>query len=273
MPVSREQVRQALKSVARKTSAGIGGTMAAGIAGAPVQMALASSLFKRPYEDWQSAKSDLSEEMGTEDVPIFTSSKLKNNAFYAPHGINDPLVKHFDVGLLDRILKDPRSKHGIIMMGKNAPAAALAHEMGHARQQMDRGPWGKKYAHGLMNLSNMLSLFGAIGGAVLGKSVPGRLGKVLLKRPGALRRIGQALSSGAASKIGLGVGGVGTGYAMNLPRLNEEWGATSKALKAIEQLRTKKELEDAKKRLTRAYRTYQIGALMPAVGGTIGGAL
>ena len=58
---------------------------------------------------------------------------------------------------------------------------------------------------------------------------------------------------------------------MNYPRLAEEWGASERAHKALAKLRGAETGEKALKRLTKAYRTYQLGALLSTLSGTVPG--
>lgn len=247
------------------------GTAAGSILAQPYVRGLGTSAFKPPFEDWQDASSQLAKEMDVKDVPIFTSSHplMRLNAFYSPGGLTDAQVKALGVKLWDKWFKKRRPKHGVIVMGPTAPSAVLAHEMGHAAQQKERGPIGRKLTIPAQNILSSLSMFGALGGAALGKLLPGRLGKLLLKKPGMAKRVGQILSGKVAPYLGLAAGGLGTGYAMNYPRLSEEHGASEKAIAALTKLKGVELSDKLKDRLAKAYKTYQVGAAIPTVAGTL----
>ena len=256
-----------------KLPAAMAANMMGGAASIPYMMGKAREAFASPYEDWQDQSGALAKEMDVEDVPIMTASRMQGNAFYSPYGLSKRDADALGVRMWDKLTKDRKAKHGVIVMGHKAPASIVAHEMGHATQNKRRGKLGRKLAIPFQNISSALSLFGALGGALLGRRLPGRLGKVLMKRPGALKRIGKALAGKLGRGVGIGVGGLGTGYAMNYPRLSEEWGASTKAHKALAKLRGLTDDKEAMKRLKAAYRTYQLGAAIPTLSGTAAAAL
>jgi hypothetical protein len=271
MPLPQRPLEALAERTAKRVAAAMGGSMAGGLATLPIQTRLTRGAFKKPYEGWQDASTELAKAMDVGDVPVFTSSRMRGNAFFSPVGLNKRMVDALGIGMWDKLTKDPKAKHGVIVMGKEAPSAVLAHEMGHATQHKGRGAFGRKAALPFQNIMSALSLFGALAGAVYGKKIPGLLGRVLSRRSGALRRIGSALKSKIAPYIGGGVGGLGTGYAMNYPRLAEEHGASEKAQQAISKLRGTEAGRKALKRLTKAYRTYQLGALTSTLAGTVPG--
>jgi hypothetical protein len=231
---------------------------------------LAEEAFKKPYEGWQEAAEELAKELDVSDVPRFVSKHpmMRNQAFYS----TDPLSGRQHSTLKIKPSKDP-AKHGVIVMGEDAPLSILGHEMGHAAQQKARGPIGKKVS--LLG-QNVLAGFSVLGALIAGAAFKGgtkRLAAKLMKKPGVLKRIGKVMSHKAAPYVSMTAGGLGTGYAMNYPKLSEEWGASEKAIKALKKLRGVAASEKARKRLRKAYKTYQIAAAIPTIMGTLPAAL
>lgn len=280
-PVLRTLANKAIKQSPafidpEKLSKRLGAMMAidvgGGVAAMPVMQRLGEDAFKKPYSGWQEMEGELAKDIGVEDVPIFTSKRLKSNAFYSPRGLDERMAEILGIKTWDKLTKDPKAKHGVIIMGEDAPGAVLGHEMGHAVRNKRRGEWGKKWALPLQHLSSALSVLAAVGGAALGRKVPGALGKMKALnplRPGPAMGIGHMLRGKVAPYVGAALGGLGAGYAAVKPKLSEESGSSDIAHKALKKLRGEAEAADARKRLTKAYRTYQIGAALPVLTGTI----
>lgn len=222
------------------------------LASVPAFKHLTREIYKKPYPKWEESATQLAKAIGAEDVPIETDAGF-GPAFYVRRG--------------------EHAGPGAIAIGKGMPAAVLAHEMGHAARHKERSGFGRKWAIPAMQLLQSLSLFGALGGAVLGRKVPGRLAKVLARRPGALKRISRALSHKAAPYVGGTAGGLGAGYAMNYPLLSEEWGATERGLAGMKKVLGEEPTAKGKERLQKAYNTYRLAALIQSLAGTAPGLL
>jgi hypothetical protein len=196
---------------------------------------------------------ELAKEMGVEKVPIFTSKDPLAGSYYAD-------------------VRDPKRKfeHGLIAVGEQPPEEILAHEMGHAKLNLARSPEERKTALGRQNTLSKYSILGALAAAVAAKSGARGLGKLTKGKLGTLGRI---ISHKATPHVAAAASGLGTGYAMNYPLLAEESGATEEAIKALEKLRGKKMADEAREKLKKAYRTYQVSAALSTLAGTVPGAI
>jgi len=252
------------------TALALGGKLLGDIALSGKIKGLAGEAFEKPYESWQEGAEELAEALGVKDIPRLVSKAraLRNQAFYSTEALTPRQHKFLKT-------KKPAeaAPHGVIVMGENAPLSILGHEMGHAAQQKARGPIGKAVSLRAQSLLALTSIFGTIIGAKIFKGLPGKLAKKLAKKPGALKRVSKLLSHKAAPYVSMTAGGLGTGYAMNYPQLAEEWGASKKSIEALRKIRGDEAAEKARKRLRKAYNTYQIAAAIPTIMGTLPAAL
>jgi hypothetical protein len=192
------------------------------------------------------------------DMPLIQYPKLDNAAYVAQGAFEPGLFSkglHVDDPVISAaIAKKPAmlekaKKHGLVIYDDkfNTPAI-MAHEAGHA--DIGNMPW---YSPSRINQSYLRDLAGIVG---LAAPALGGAAGVLTRNP----------------VLGVGAGAL-TGAAINAPTLINEWQATHRANKYLdEKMMAKKEREKSKQTLGTAFNTYLAGAAVPAaIMGGLGG--
>lgn len=237
----------------------VGGMLGSLILGAYLQKAMAKDLKSLKKSDPRNIKRIL-QHFKLKNMPVVEYPRLDNAAYIEPSSFQKGLfsegLHREDSHLRKTIGQDPKvienlRRHGLVIYDKKfATPAIIAHEAGHA--DIGNMPWyapsniNQKYLRGFSDLA-------------------GRLGAPLA-----------GLAVGAMTRnpfLGIGAGAL-TGALINSPTLINEWQATHRANKYLDQkMMNQKEREKSRKALNSAYNTYLAGAtLIPAVmGGVAGG--
>ena len=192
------------------------------------------------------------------DMPIVRYPGLDNAAYIEQRAFQPGLLSrgmHVDDDVLRAaIAKKPKilenaKKHGLVVYdGRFNTPAIMAHEAGHA--DISHMPW---YSPSRVNQSYLRSLAGVAGFAA---QLLGGAAGVLTRNP----------------LLGLGAGAL-TGAVLNAPTLINEWQATNRANKYIDdKVMTDDERKKSKKTLGAAFNTYLAAAAAPAaIMGAAGG--
>lgn len=192
------------------------------------------------------------------DMPIIKYPKLDNAAYVEQRAFEPGLFSkglHVDDPVISAaIAKKPAildkiKKHGLVIYdGKFNTPAIVAHEAGHA--DIGNMPW---YAPSRINQSYLRDLAGVLNFAA---PIAGGAVGVLTRNP----------------LLGLGAGAL-TGAVLNAPTLINEWQATHRANKYLdEKMMSETERKKSKDTLGTAFNTYLAGATVPAaIMGGIGG--
>lgn len=192
------------------------------------------------------------------NMPIVQYPKLDNAAYVEQRAFEPGLLSrglHVDDPVIsEAVTKNPKilenaKKHGLVIYdGRFNTPAIMAHEAGHA--DIGNMPW---YSPSRINQSYLRDLAGVVG---LAAPLLGGAAGVLTRNP----------------LLGLGAGAL-TGAVLNAPTLINEWQATHRANKYLdEKMLSAKEREKSKKTLNTAFNTYLASAAVPAaIMGATGG--
>lgn len=192
------------------------------------------------------------------DMPVIRYPRLENAAYVEQRAFEPGLLSsglHVDDKVIaEAVAKKPEildkmRQHGLVLYdGKFNTPAIIAHEAGHA--DIGNMPW---YSPSRINQSYLRDLSGILNFAA---PLAGGAVGVLTRNP----------------MLGLGAGAL-TGAAINAPTLINEWQATHRANKYLdEKMMAKKEREKSKQTLGTAFNTYLAGAAVPAaIMGGLGG--
>jgi hypothetical protein len=192
------------------------------------------------------------------DMPIVRYPGLENAAYIEQRAFQPGLLSrgiHVDDDVIsEAVAKKPKmlenaKKHGLVVYdGKFNTPAILAHEAGHA--DIGNMPW---YAPSRINQSYLRDAANIVGFAA---PLLGGAAGVLTRNP----------------LLGLGAGAL-TGAVLNAPTLINEWQATNRANKYIDdKIMTDDERKKSKKTLGAAFNTYLANAAIPAaIMGAAGG--
>jgi hypothetical protein len=192
------------------------------------------------------------------DMPIIRYPKLDNAAYVEQRAFEPGLFSkglHVDDPVISAAIEkkpailEKMKQHGLVIYdGKFNTPAIVAHEAGHA--DIGNMPW---YAPSRINQSYLRDLAGVLNFAA---PITGGAVGVLTRNP----------------LLGLGAGAL-TGAVLNAPTLINEWQATHRANKYLdEKMMSKSERKKSKDTLGTAFNTYLASAAVPAaIMGGIGG--
>lgn len=192
------------------------------------------------------------------DMPVVRYPRLNNAAYVEQRAFEPGLFSaglHADDPVIRAAIeKNPKmleraKKHGLVIYdGRFNTPAIMAHEAGHA--DIGNMPW---YSPSRINQSYLRDLAGIAGFAA---PLLGGAAGVLTRNP----------------VLGLGAGAL-MGAVLNAPTLINEWQATHRANKYLdEKMLSDKEREQSKKTLGAAFNTYLASAAVPAaIMGAAGG--
>jgi hypothetical protein len=236
----------------------VGGIVSSMILGAVLNHKLNKELKKLKKANPQQIKKIL-HHFQLKDMPAVEYPRLDNAAYIEPSSFQKGWfsegLHQEDPRLRKTVASNPElvekmRRHGLVIYDKNfATPAIIAHEAGHA--DIGNMPW---YAPSNINQRYLRPLTGFVGNI-------------------AAPLVG--IAAGAATRnpfLGLGAGAL-TGAAIHAPTLLNEWQATHRAKKYLDQkMLSREELDKSKHSLNTAFNTYLASAAVaPAIVGAVAG--